>query len=133
MNDSTNDTGDKKGWFGRLASGLKRSSSSLGAALVDLVTRGPMDPAKLDMIQDALVRADLGYDLAHRVTKIISEGTYSQGITPDEVKAVVAAEVAKILKPVATPLVIGDAKPCVMLVAGVRGSGKTRTIAKLAA
>src|SRR5258708_24603257 len=56
MSDSTNDAGDNKSWFGRLAGGLKRSSSSLGAAIVDLVTKGPMDPAKLDMIQDALVR-----------------------------------------------------------------------------
>ena len=132
MSDSTNETGEKKGWFGRLAGGLKRSSSQLGSALVDLVTKGPMDPAKLDMIQDALVRADLGYDLAHRVTKVISEGAYSQGITPDEVKAVVAAEVAKILKPVAKPLVIEGAKPFVILVAGVNGSGKTTTIGKLA-
>ena len=132
MSDSTNDTGDKKSWFGRLAGGLKRSSSSLGAAIVDLVTKGPMDPAKLDMIQDALVRADLGYDLAHRVTKVISQGVYSQGITSDEVKAVVAAEVAKILEPVARPLVIGDAKPFVILVVGVNGSGKTTTIGKLA-
>jgi fused signal recognition particle receptor len=132
MSDSTNETGEKKGWFGRLAGGLKRSSSQLGSALVDLVTKGPMDPAKLDMIQDALVRADLGYDLAHRVTKVISEGAYSQGITPDEVKAVVAAEVAKILNPVAKPLVIEGAKPFVILVAGVNGSGKTTTIGKLA-
>src|ERR1044071_5544230 len=124
MSDTTNDGGEKKGWFGRLTSGLKRSSSQLGASIVDLVTRGPMDPAKLDMIQDALVRADLGYDLAHRVTTVISEGTYSQGITTDEVKAVVAAEVAKILVPVAKPLVIGDARPFVILVAGVNGSGK---------
>jgi fused signal recognition particle receptor len=132
MSDSTNDASDKKSWFGRLAGGLKRSSSSLGAAIVDLVTKGPMDPAKLDMIQDALVRADLGYDLAHRVTKVISQGVFSQGITPDEVKAVVAAEVTKILEPVAKPLVIGDAKPFVILVAGVNGSGKTTTIGKLA-
>jgi fused signal recognition particle receptor len=132
MSDSTNEGAEKKGWFGRLAGGLKRSSSQLGSALVDLVTKGPMDPAKLDMIQDALVRADLGYDLAHRVTKVISEGAYSQGITPDEVKAVVAAEVAKILKPVAKPLVIEGAKPFVILVAGVNGSGKTTTIGKLA-
>jgi fused signal recognition particle receptor len=92
-----------------------------------------MDPAKLDMIQDALVRADLGYDLAHRVTAVISRGAYSQGITPDEVKAVVAAEVVKILRPVAKPLVIEGKKPFVILVAGVNGSGKTTTIGKLAA
>ena len=136
MNDSANET-EKKSWFGRLAGGLKRTSSQLGSAIADLVTKGPMDPAKLDMIQDALVRADLGYDLAHRVTEVISRGAYSQGITPDEVKAVVAAEVVKILRPVAKPLVIEGAnegkKPFVILVAGVNGSGKTTTIGKLAA
>ena len=132
MSDSTNDTTEKTGWFGRLTGGLKRSSSQLGSAIADLVTKGPMDPAKLDMIQDALVRADLGYDLAHRVTTVISKGAYSQGITPDEIKAVVATEVAKILAPVAKPLVIEGAKPFVILVAGVNGSGKTTTIGKLA-
>ena len=45
----------------------------------------------------------------------------------------VAAEVAKILAPVAKPLVIEGAKPFVILVAGVNGSGKTTTIGKLAA
>jgi fused signal recognition particle receptor len=133
MSDSASENDKQnKGWFGRLTGGLKRTSSSLGAAIVDLVTRGPMDPAKLDMIQDALVRADLGYDLAHRVTTIISQGIYRQGITPDEVKAVVAAEVTKILKPVAKPLAIEGAAPFVILVAGVNGSGKTTTIGKLA-
>jgi fused signal recognition particle receptor len=132
MNDSV-DESEKKSWFGRLTSGLKRTSSQLGSAIADLVTKGPMDPAKLDMIQDALVRADLGYDLAYRVTEVISRGAYSQGITPDEVKAVVAAEVVKILRPVAKPLVIEPAKPFVILVAGVNGSGKTTTIGKLAA
>ncbi len=127
-----NETTGKKGWFSRLAGGLKRSSSQLGSAIVDLVTKGPMDPAKLDMIQDALVRADLGYDLAHRVTAVISQGNYSQGITADEVKLVVADEVTKLLKPVAKPLVIEGAKPFVIVVAGVNGSGKTTTIGKLA-
>ena len=45
----------------------------------------------------------------------------------------VAAEVAKILDPVAKPLVIAGAKPFVILVVGVNGSGKTTLIGKLAA
>jgi fused signal recognition particle receptor len=130
MNDSANEGGDKKGWFGRLAGGLKRTSSSLGAALADLA-KGPMSGTKLDMIEEALIRADLGYDLAHRVTTVISQGRYSSGITVDEIKDVVGAEVAKILKPVARPLVIEGAKPFVILVVGVNGSGKTTTIGKL--
>ena len=58
----------------------------------------------------------------------------SSGISADEVKAVVAAEIEKVLAPVARPLVIDAAqKPFVILVAGVNGSGKTTTIGKLAA
>jgi fused signal recognition particle receptor len=130
MNDSTDSGENKKGWFGRLAGGLKRTSSSIGAALTDLA-KGPMSGAKLDMIEEALIRADLGYDLAHRVTTIISQGRYSAGITTEEIKEVVGAEVEKILKPVAKPLSIEGARPFVILVVGVNGSGKTTTIGKL--
>ena len=59
---------------------------------------------------------------------------YEAGISPAEVKAVVAAEIEKVLAPVAQPLVIDAAKkPFVILVVGVNGSGKTTTIGKLAA
>ncbi len=54
------------------------------------------------------------------------------GIAPDEVKAVLAGEIEKVLAPVAKPLEM-TAKPFVILVAGVNGSGKTTTIGKLAA
>jgi len=50
-----------------------------------------------------------------------------------EVKTVLAAEVEKVLSPVAKPLVAVGAKPFVILVVGVNGSGKTTTIGKLAA
>jgi fused signal recognition particle receptor len=63
----------------------------------------------------------------------VGEGRYDKSITADEVKAVVAAEVEKVLTPVAKPLLIGAGKPFVALVVGVNGSGKTTTIGKLAA
>jgi fused signal recognition particle receptor len=63
----------------------------------------------------------------------VGEGRYDKAITPDEVKAVLAAEVEKIMAPVARPLAIGGVKPFVVLVVGVNGSGKTTTIGKLAA
>jgi fused signal recognition particle receptor len=135
MNDSSKDKADapaKANWWRRLTGGLKRTSSALGTAISDLVTKGPLDPAKLDDIEEALIRADLGVTLAHRVTSVISQGRYSQSITPEELRAVVAAEVTKILDPVAKPLVIGEARPFVILVVGVNGSGKTTTIGKLA-
>ena len=121
------------GWWQRLTGGLKRTSSALGTAIADLVTKGPLDPAMIDEIEDALIRADLGMESAARVAEAIGQGWYNQSITPDEVKAVVAAEVEKILEPVAKPLVIDGAKPFVILVVGVNGSGKTTLIGKLAA
>ena len=87
----------------------------------------------LDKIEEVLIRADLGVDSAAQIAAAVGEGRYDQAITPEEVKAVVAAEVEKVLTPVAKPLVIGDAKPFVILVVGVNGSGKTTTIGKLAA
>jgi fused signal recognition particle receptor len=137
MSDSTNEsadeTGESKGWLGRLTGGLKRTSSALGTAITDIVMKGPMDPAILDEIEEALIRSDRGLDAAADVTRIIGEGWYKQSITADEVKGVIADHVAKVLTPVAKPLTIGGARPFVILVVGVNGSGKTTLIGKLAA
>jgi fused signal recognition particle receptor len=120
-------------WWHRLAGGLKRSSSAL-AAISDLVTKRKLDDATLEDIQGALIRADLGLETADRIVVALGEGRHDAAITPDEVKAVVAAEVEKALAPVAQPLIVDAAKkPFVILVAGVNGSGKTTTIGKLAA
>jgi fused signal recognition particle receptor len=133
MNDGTAET-EKKGWWLRLTGGLKRSSSALGGAIADLVTKRKLDAAALEEIEDALIRADLGPKTAERIAAALREGRYQAEISPDEVKAVAASEVEKVLAPVAQPLVIDTTqKPFVILVVGVNGSGKTTTIGKLAA
>src|SRR5262245_2076675 len=130
MDDST-DT--KQSWWQRLNGGLKRTSASIGGAITDLVAKRKLDQAMLDEIEEVLIRADLGVDTAAKIAAAVGEGRYDKEITPDEVKAVVATEVEKVLAPVAKPLVIGTEKPFVVLVVGVNGSGKTTTIGKLAA
>jgi fused signal recognition particle receptor len=132
MSDST-ETEPKQTWWKRLSGGLKRTSASIGGAIADLVTKRKLDQAMLDEIEELLIRADLGIDVAARVAAAVGEGRYDQAITPDEVKAVVAEEVEKIMAPVAKPLATGHNKPFVVLVVGVNGSGKTTTIGKLAA
>ena len=128
MSDST----QKQSWWQRLSGGLKRTSSSIGGAISDLVSKRELDAAMLDELEEMLIRADLGVDVAARISGAIGEGRYDKAISSDEVKAVVAAEVEKALAPVARPLVVEGAKPFVILVAGVNGSGKTTTIGKLA-
>ena len=131
-----NDSGDQpraKTWWQRLAGGLKRTSSSIGTAITGLVSKRKLDLAMIEEIEDVLIRADLGVDVALRIAAAVGEGRYDAAITPDEVKGVVAAEVEKALMPVAKPLVPGGEKPFVVLVVGVNGSGKTTTIGKVAA
>jgi len=128
-----NDT-PKLSWWRRLSGGLKRTSSSLGTAVAALVTKRKLDRAMLEEIEDVLVRADLGTEVAGRISAAVGVGRYDKAITADDVKTVVAAEVEKVLAPVAKPLVIDNTqKPFVILVVGVNGSGKTTTIGKLAA
>jgi fused signal recognition particle receptor len=133
MNDTTTET-PKLSWWRRLSGGLKRTSSSLGTAVADLVTKRKLDRAMLEDIEDVLLRADLGTEVAARIAEAVGAGRYDKTITADEVKNVVATEVEKVLSPVAKPLAVDTAKaPFVILVVGVNGSGKTTTIGKLAA
>jgi fused signal recognition particle receptor len=131
MNETAPEAGEKKGWWGRLAGGLKRTSSALGNTLDNLLNKRPLDPAMLDEIEEALIRTDLGVEAAMRVSDAIARGRFKENPTADDVKEIIADEVAKVLEPVAKPLVVADAKPFVILVVGVNGSGKTTTIGKL--
>jgi fused signal recognition particle receptor len=124
---------EKQSWWQRLSGGLKRTSASIGGAVADLVVKRRLDQEMLDEIEEVLIRADLGLDTAVKIAAAVGEGRYDKSITSDEVKAVVAAEVEKVLAPVAKPLNVDAEKPFVVLVVGVNGSGKTTTIGKLAA
>ncbi|TAH67068.1 MAG: signal recognition particle-docking protein FtsY [Rhodopseudomonas palustris] len=131
-----NDTSETKkpSWWRRLSDGLKRTSSSIGTALAEFVSKRKLDRAMLEEIEDVLLRADLGTDVSARIAAAVGEGRYDKMISASDVKAIVAAEVEKVLAPVAQPLVIDTAhKPFVILMVGVNGSGKTTTIGKLAA
>ncbi|MEZ5849768.1 MAG: signal recognition particle-docking protein FtsY [Hyphomicrobiaceae bacterium] len=125
---------EKRSWFQRLKSGLTKTSSRLSDGITGLFTKKKLDATTLDELEDLLIQADLGVDTAMRITESISKGRYDKGIAPEDVKAVLAAEVERVLAPVAKPLVIEPTRhPHVVLVVGVNGSGKTTTIGKLAA
>ena len=124
----------KRTWFQRLRAGLSRSSTSIGRGVTDIFTKRKLDADSLDDLEDVLIQADLGLGAATRIREAIGRGRFEKGITPEAVKAVLAAEVERTLTPVARPLEIDAGKrPFVILVVGVNGSGKTTTIGKLAA
>ncbi len=122
----------KQSWLQRLASGLKRSSDQLTGGIASVFTKKKLDQAMLDELEDLLIQADFGLDMAASVTEALRRDRFDRDISEDDVKLVLAGEVEKVLAPVAQPLVIDAArKPFVILMIGVNGSGKTTTIGKL--
>jgi fused signal recognition particle receptor len=95
--------------------------------------RRVLDDAMLESLEDLLVRADMGVETASRVTANLAAAHRGRRLSVPEIKDLLAAEIARIMEPVARPLPLGRARPQVVLVVGVNGSGKTTTIGKLAA
>ncbi|ACA17800.1 signal recognition particle-docking protein FtsY [Methylobacterium sp. 4-46] len=125
--------GERRGWWSRLTGGLRRTSSALSERVTGLFTKRKLDATTLEELEDALIQADFGVETATRIAEAVGKGRYEKGISPDEVRAILAAEVERALEPVARPLTLeGAAKPFVLLMVGVNGAGKTTTIGKLA-
>lgn len=124
----------KKGWLSRLTGGLKRSSNAITQGVVALVTKKKLDAEALEDLEDILIQADLGVTTSMAITGRLEDERFGKEVSEDEIKQVLADEVAKVLKPVAIPLRVAPSrKPHVILMVGVNGAGKTTTIGKLAA
>ena len=110
---------EKPGLFGRL---MGRSEEP----------RRVLDDAMLESLEELLIQADMGVDTAVRVTANIAEGRFGRRVSTGELRQALAAEVTRIMEPVARPMPLYPSRPQVVLVVGVNGSGKTTTIGKLA-
>jgi fused signal recognition particle receptor len=121
------------GFFSRLKAGLARSTEKLSANLGGVLGGRKLDDAALEELEDALVAADLGTDVARRIIASFRRTRFGTEAPEAEIRAALAGEIAAILRPVARPLEIDRAlKPHVVLMVGVNGTGKTTTIGKLA-
>nr|WP_036306946.1 signal recognition particle-docking protein FtsY [Methylopila sp. 73B] len=127
------DAPEAKGWFTRLRDGLSKTSTQLTRGITEIFTKEKLDAATLDELEDLLIQSDLGVATAERVTAAVGRARHARQLDGESVRAIVAQEVARVLAPVAVPLDPPEsARPAVILVVGVNGSGKTTTIGKLA-
>ncbi|MCB1358661.1 MAG: signal recognition particle-docking protein FtsY, partial [Maritimibacter sp.] len=112
----------RPGFFGRI----------LGRKEKKTVVRRVLDDDMLESLEELMIASDMGVDTALRVTANIAEGRLGKRLSVEEIKDLLAREIARIMDPVAKPMPLYAKKPQVVLVVGVNGSGKTTTIGKLA-
>src|SRR6266404_6336593 len=89
-------------------------------------------PIDWDELEHALIRADLGVPLITRIIKQLQEREAWSLLGISDVIKVAREEITKILPTETKPIRPVSGKPCVVLVVGVNGTGKTTSVAKLA-
>jgi len=129
----SDETEKKRGWLSRLKAGLGKSASAIGDGISNIFTKRKLDDAALEELEELLITADIGLETTSRVTAALAKDRFDQEVTDEEVRSVLAEQIADILEPLAKPLEIeSNGQPHVVLVVGVNGTGKTTTIGKLA-
>ncbi len=124
-----------------LAAGLEKTRGGFMARLNALFVGGRLvDDAVLADLEEVLFTADIGVKTATKLLERARENVKKKELADAErLKGALREEIARILAldgaadGAGRPLQIGAARPWVVMVVGVNGSGKTTTIAKLAA
>jgi fused signal recognition particle receptor len=96
---------------------------------------GPVAPANLDRLEEALIASDAGVELSLRLVDALREEVRAGRITTaEELRPVVRKQLVSLLRAAedAQPVAGVSEKPRVTLLVGVNGTGKTTTAAKLA-
>ena len=118
-------------WAARLKAGLARTREVLGSDVGTLFGRRRIDEALFGELETALLSADCGVAATQ---SILGELRARKARLEDgaALKAALKAALSERLAPLERRLDIGAHKPCVIVIAGVNGSGKTTSIGKLA-
>ena len=124
-------------WFKKLKSGLSKSASKVEGAIASITGKKTVDQETLDNIEDQLILADLGIEVAARITKKIKDQKFEikdkKEINKLDISTTLASEIEQILSPCEKNLYEDiTSSPHVLFLAGVNGSGKTTTAGKIA-
>src|SRR5436190_19550323 len=122
---------EKKSWSERLSNGLARSREKLAGALTGTFSRRKLDEETLEEIETALLTADVGVAATQQILDDLRLRWKRAG-ADDEPRQHLKAALLDLIAPLEKPLVITNARPFVIMVAGVNGAGKTTSIGKLA-
>ncbi|MGA8179199.1 MAG: signal recognition particle-docking protein FtsY [Desulfobacterales bacterium] len=121
------------GFFKRLKVGLSKTRKLLSTDINDLFAgKRKIDDQLLEELEERLITSDLGVQTTMDLIRGIT-GKSSKISGPDQLKDVLKEKILELLNATIKPPQSITAKPHVIMVIGVNGTGKTTTIGKLAA
>ncbi|MDG2529809.1 MULTISPECIES: signal recognition particle-docking protein FtsY [Caulobacter] len=124
----------KQGWFQRLTAGLAKSSQQMTDQVTGAFTKKPLDQEQLDALEEMLIEADLGPQIAARITDAFGKARFGKASSDREVKEALAELItAELADREGRFDPLDGPRPYVVLFIGVNGSGKTTTLGKIAA
>lgn len=117
--------------FQKFQAGLRQTSTKLAADIKRIVTRAPrLDEEALEELESLLIGGDFGVTTALAIVEQARAAAHKSGQA--DVLAIARVEVERELGAAAPALIRAPEAPTVVLLAGVNGTGKTTSTAKLA-
>ena len=121
----------ERSWSERLKSGLGLSRERISRPLTALFGREALSEEAIDELRSALLAADVGIPATeHLLDELVAR--WKRADVDLDARAVLKSALVELIAPLEQPLVIGTARPFVIMLAGVNGAGKTTSIGKLA-
>lgn len=122
--------------WGQFKKGFEKTSSQLNQRLSEILNLKKIDQDTLQDLEDLLILSDMGPAVAQEIVQRISKEFKAKSADLNDIKNLMAKIIEEKLKPFEQILNINDYSqnktgPCVILVAGVNGAGKTTSIGKL--
>jgi fused signal recognition particle receptor len=116
-------------WAARLKAGLARTRDVLNTPVSELFTQRKVDEALYEELETALLQADCGVAAAQDLIQQLRKAKAQDGA---QLKAALKDAITRLLSPLERTFEVDRARPFVIMIAGVNGSGKTTSIGKLA-
>ena len=120
-------------WRDRLKAGLARTRAQFGGKLKSIFSRGKVDDELLEELESLLLTSDVGMEATQHLLEELKARVKQEGIeTPEGIQKALSDALHELLLPLEQPLDISTHRPCIIMIAGVNGAGKTTSIGKLA-
>lgn len=125
--------GEKPSWAQRLRLGLDKSRDRIGKSLAGFFGGGKIDEDLYEDLETRLIEADIGVDATLKLLERVRETVSLKGLKDaSELKSALKDAILEMVAPLESPFEPPQGRtPCVIMLAGVNGAGKTTSIGKL--